>query len=553
MTPADKKQREQLALEIIRDQEQLAANRGPFEAHCQHIAERYWPSQSKMFQGQIPVEGEERNEKAFDSTPCIALTRFASICDSLITPRNSVWHELMASDPLLNKDRSVRLWFEEVNRILYRYRYAPMSNFAGQNNADYKMIGAFGNGVLFTDPLQTYRGKQDGVRYKMIHLAGVFFRQNHQGIVDEVYRRYKQSARNAIKEWGKDNLPESVVKAAEKSPDQEFDFIHCVKPRKDYDPERVDHKGMTFASYYVCVDAKMLLDEGGYNSFPYSISRFEQTGENYGRSPAMDTLPATRTLNEMKKTVLKQGHKAVDPALLTYDDGIVDAFSLRPGAINPGGVSAQGNPMVHAIPVGNVAIGKDMMDDERAPINDAFFVTLFQILVETPTMTATEVMERTREKGILLAPSLGNIQDQRLGTLIDRELDILMQQKKIPPPPPVLMEAKGEYTIQYNSPLSRTARAEQAAGALRTIESAITVASQTGNPAPLDVFDFDTIWPEVADINGMPESWRNSEQKIAEIRQARAQAAQEQQAIQAAPGAAAMIKSTAAAREMDRS
>ena len=35
-------------------------------------------------------------------------------------------------------------------------------------------------------------------------------------------------------------------------------------------------------------------------------------------------------------------------------------------------------------------------------INDAFLVTLFQILTETPEMTATEVIERTREKGALL-------------------------------------------------------------------------------------------------------------------------------------------------------
>jgi hypothetical protein len=42
-----------------------------------------------------------------------------------------------------------------------------------------------------------------------------------------------------------------------------------------------------------------------------------------------------------------------------------------------------------------------MMLEEQALIKDTFLVSIFQILSENPEMTATEVMERTREKGIL--------------------------------------------------------------------------------------------------------------------------------------------------------
>lgn len=42
-------------------------------------------------------------------------------------------------------------------------------------------------------------------------------------------------------------------------------------------------------------------------------------------------------------------------------------------------------------------------------------VTLFQILTETPQMTAAEVVERTNEKGILLAPTVGRQQSEYLG------------------------------------------------------------------------------------------------------------------------------------------
>ena len=46
-----------------------------------------------------------------------------------------------------------------------------------------------------------------------------------------------------------------------------------------------------------------------------------------------------------------------------------------------------------------------MLDQRHRSINDAFLVTLFQILVDSPSMTATEAMLRSQEKGALLAPT----------------------------------------------------------------------------------------------------------------------------------------------------
>lgn len=529
------------AQEIIRKYGDLSGARGNWESHWKEIAERMLPAHSRLFsaKGYSPTQGEKRTEQIFDSTAAIALGRFASIMDSLLTPRNQTYHSLQASEPRLNKDRRVRLYFEEANRLLFKYRYAPKANFASQNQQSFESLGAYGTGCLFTDDLVG----EAGLRYKNVFLGEVFFTENHQGIIDGALRFFPMKARQAmqIKDW-KDSLPAKIKAAAKDSPEREFFFIHCVETREDRDPEKLDYTGMEFASYHVCVDEPVVLSEGGYSTFPYAISRYRQTaGEVYGRGPAMDVLPATKTLNEQKKTVLKQGHRAVDPVLLAHDDGIVDAFSLRPGAINAGGVSADGRALVQALPVGNIAIGKDLMDDERAVINDAFLVTLFQILIETPTMTATEVMERTREKGILLAPTAGRQQSEYMGPLIERELDCLSRQGLLPPMPPALLEAKGEYSIQHDSPLSRAQRAEEASGLMRSIEMALQVVNVTQNPEPLDHFNWDEIMPEVFSIQGMPERWKHDIKSVQRMRQARAQAQQQQTQIEAAPGAAALM------------
>lgn len=541
-----KKKQEEKAAEIKREFELLSGARGNFESHWKEISERVMPSHKNLFQtrGGNQTKGEKRTEELFDSTAAIALNRFAAILDSLLTPRNQTWHRLMASDVTLNKNREVRLWFEDVNRLLFKHRYAPKANFASQNQQNYKSLGAYGSGCVFIDKL---RGNEPGLRYRNIHLGEIFFVENHQGIVDGAIRYFSLTARQALQRWPAEFLPSRIKTTPNK--EEEFWFIHSVKPRNDRDPKRKDFKGMQFDSCYVSVDENRFLEEGGFDTFPYAISRYEQNpGEVYGRSPAMDVLPSIKTLNEQKKVVLKQGHRSVDPILLVHDDGIIDTFSLKPGSLNAGGVSADGRPLVHTLPVGNIAIGKELMDDERADIKDSFLLSIFQILTETPQQTATEVLERTKEKGILLAPTVGRQQSEYLGPAIERELDVLAQQGLLPPMPRALIEAKGEYRIEYDSPLSRAQRAEEASGLMRTVETALNVVNVTQNPEPLDHFDWDKAIPEIAEIQGVPHRWMKSMDDVKKLRDGRAQQAQEQQLIQAAPGAAAMTKAISVAQ-----
>jgi hypothetical protein len=550
LNPADKKN-EEIADEIIREFNAISGSRGVWEAHWEEIAQRVLPAHSGSFSAssQFRTPGSKRTQEIFDSTAAVALNRFGAILDSLLTPRNQTWHKLSTNDSSLNRDRQVKLYYESVNRILFEYRYSPRANFSSQNQQNYKSLGAFGTGSLFTDELKVERG----LRYRAVHLGEIYFDENHQGLVDKAYRYFPLSARQAAQKFGSEKLPSNITTALASSPDRQFNFIHCVKPREDRDPERMDSKGMAFAAYYVSMEGKKLLMEEGYSTFPYAISRYEQSpGELYGRSPAMDVLPAIKTLNEQKKTLLKQGHRAVDPVLLVHDDGIIDTFSLKSGALNAGGVSADGRPLVQALPVGNISAGKDMMMDERTLINDAFLVNIFQILTETPSMTATEVMERTREKGILLAPTIGRQQSEYLGPLIEREIDLLSRQFLLPPMPQILKEAQGEYKIVYDSPLTRAQRAEEASGAMRTIENAMGFFNATQDPSVFDFFNMDEIVMGLAEIQGMPAKWTRGIDEVQAIRAGRKDQQETEQMINAAPSAAAMIKAGAMASRGSR-
>jgi hypothetical protein len=527
----------------------VQGTRGNWESVWEQIAARIFPHYSQQFQSQgsaQPFTGQQKMEEMVDATGALALTRFAAAMESMLTPRSSTWHYLQPADRTLLRNREARLWYENLNRLLFDYRYAPNANFASQKHEDYMALGAFGTGCIFIDALQHRRER--GLRYRAIHLGQMYFQENHQGLIDTALRKFTLTARQALQQFGEDHLPESILKAANdaKSATKTYEFIHCVKPRSDkegYDPQRVDEMGLPFTSYYVSLTDKWLCRTGGYQTFPYAISRYVMApGETYGRSPAMMALPSIKMLNEIKKTMVKQGHYAVDPMLLANDDGVIDTSVKRPGATIWGGVNAEGKPLVHALPVGDLAAGDEIAVGEKQTINDFFLVTLFQILIETPTMTATEVLERAREKGALLSPTMGRQQSEALGPQIEREIDVLMQQRLIPPMPQAVLEAEGRYTVRYDSPLSKMARAEEAAGFVRLVEWMKGYVEVTQDPSIFDYINLDEAIPAMADIQSVPVAWMNGQDQIEQKRAARAEQQQQQQMIEAAPALASAAK-----------
>ena len=535
-----------IADEMIRQQQDIEATRGDWEHHWQEIAERVFPRASIF--NQIESRGTKRTERVFDSTPMLALERFAAVLESMLTPRTQMWHDLSSTNHELNEIRRVKMWFDETRRILFEQRYKTRSNFASQKHEGYMQLGAFGTGSMFIDAFD-----EGGIRYRSIHLGETYIAQNHQGLVDTYFRKFRMTAHEARSnpKWEK-TLPDKIKNSV--SGQQYFDFLHCVKPRKDADPFRRDGLGMPWASYYICITDRSILSEGGYRTFPYSIDRYvTNVDETYGRSPAMMVLADIKMLNEMSKTDIRAVHKLVDPPLLLHNDGILGAgvstVDMRPNALNFGAVNADGKQLIHPFQSGaRVDIAESKMEQRRKSINDAFLVTLFQILVENPRMTATEALIRAQEKGALLTPAMGRQQSESLGPMIERELDVLQSQGLIPPLPPEMIEANGEYKIIYTSPLSRLQRAEEVTGIQRTFEM-LTPFAQV-NPDVFEVFNFDEIARISADVNGVPARALRSRDEVNQIIQQKNQQEQLAQLAATAQPTASAIKDVAAAQAL---
>lgn len=529
--------------DIIRRQQKLETDRAVFEQHWREIAERILPRADYFRVNRQP--GDKHTEKIFDATANLALERFAAAMESMLTPRTQKWHKLKCTIPELNEDQSVKAWLDQVTMLLFNVRYAPRANFASQANEVYMSLGAFGTGGMFID-----EAIGSGIRYRSVSLAEMYISENFQGVVDTVIRKFQMTARQILQQFDKARVHDSIKDSVDKFPDKQFDILHAVFPNSDKMYGRKDYRGMDFSSCYIDMTNRSILAEAGYRRMPYAIGRYVTSPkEIYGRSPAMTVLPDIKMINEMSKTVIRAAHKIVDPPLLLQEDGALQAFDMRPGALNFGGVNEQGQQTVHPLQTGaRVDIGMEMMDQRRKVINDAFLVTLFQIMVEAPSMTATEAMLRAQEKGALLAPTMGRQQSEFLGPMIEREIDILAKAGLLPPVPEVLLEAGGEIDVEYVSPLNRAQRAEDGVAIMRTLES-VTPLAQI-DPGVLDVFDPDAIVRELADINGVPAKVLRSREMVAQMKAQQAQAAQAQQLLAAAPVVSGTVRDLAQAQSL---
>lgn len=515
---------------ILREHDGLAAARSNWENHWDQIERRVLPRQGGF--KRIHAPGDRRTQDITSSTAPLALDKFAAAMEGLVAPRAHRWHGLASPVPALNALPEVKAYFEAVTDILFEMRYAAHSGFPTQFHEAMMSLGAFGTAAVWTE-----EDIGRGIVYQALDLSEIYLSQNKHGRIDKVSRKFSYSARAAAQRWDAALLPETIRKALDKNPEQMFDFLHFIEPNPDVDDSRADAAGMAFASSYVAFEAKTLLSQGGFHTFPLPVARYVTAPrETYGRSVAMMVLPDIKMANEIARTLIRASHRALDPPLLAQEDGALTRIQTRPGAINYGGLNNRGELMLRPLETGgSIPVGIEMMERTEKVINDAFLVTLFQVLTDAGSdrMTATEVLARVQEKGVLLAPAGGRIETELLGPLIERELDILSRANMLPPMPEALMRSGAQFKVVYDNLLSRAAKAEQAVGFLRTIESLAPLAAT--DPTVYDIFDPEAAANGIADSNGVPQSWRRTPEQVAALKAQRTQASEAAAVAQAAP------------------
>lgn len=533
--------------------EQAKAQRSYMEPDYRMAAAYALPRQYNDWTGEGPVQGQTQTAARryqYDSTGVRSLPKYTAILNMMLTPQGSRWHKLRADDSNLMKIHSVREYFDELNNLLFKMRYDPQARFMQAAGEVYTGLGVYGMGPMSITWGAGMNGRKT-MKYKAWPMKDIFILCNDEGEVTHVFRRFWLNARQFKLKWPTVRAPRTLAAELEKTggPDENkrVEFVQVLWYRDDYNPEAISKQRHRVRCDYICYTDKEAVDaDDAYSSMPILTPRvYTEAGNPYGYSPAMQALSSMGAASSIKKTTLKMGHKALDPSLLAADDGVLSGrVDIRPGRVTYGAVNSQGQPLVHALKTGDFQPGKELLQDERSDIEDAFFVKLFTILADRPQMTATQVVEEIGQKAGLLAPTMGRLQSEFGGPDIEREIGILTEVGLRPDMPQELIDAAGDYNIVYTSPMAKALYNEDVAGAMRWIEFSLNYAEASQDPSVLDRVNIKNMQPEIADHMNVPTRWVCSDDEVKQKGAERQQRQDTQQIVDQAPAIASVANAT---------
>ena len=507
---------------LVKRKNKLKAQRGTWESHWQDLTNFVLPNESDF--NLKRSKGDKRTTLVYDSTGIHANEMLAAGLHGMLTNPASNWFSLRVKNSMdsFADNAEAKQWLEETTNVILAELSAPDVAFPSHIHEYYLSLCSVGTACMFVGEPTT----REGISFRSIHIDEIFIAENADGIVDTVFRIFKMTVRQIVQKWGEKSLSPRIQRMYEKKEfDKEVELFHCVYPRDDVDKGKKAATMLPVASVYIDEKEKHVLAEGGFDEMPYMVGRWSKTvGEVFGRSPAMTALPDIKMLQEIMKTTIKAAQKVVDPPLLVPDDGVLGPVRTIPGGLNyyRASTGARIEPLQTG---GNIGLSYEMMNDLRERIRTTFFLDQLQFQ-GTPRMTATEVVERTERTLRLLGPTLGRLQSEFLGPMIERIYGVLVRAGRLPEPPESISEL--ELKIEYVSPLARAQRQTETQGIMRTLEFVGPIAGMDPQAAQI-IKGADTV-RHIAELNGVPPMLLKSDDDLmAEMQaQQQAQAAQQQ-------------------------
>lgn len=450
------------AKQIVADRERAKAHQGTFRHLWQSVSDLMFPHTYGIETVLSP--GQELMAELFDTTAMEEAENMTSGISVNLFPPGQRFFQVKPSNP---KASSAATRYTDMVTELAHEAIAN-SNFMPQINNTIHYWVTFGTGAFFTE------WRDGGLNCRDYAIGTYQCRENFKGVVDTMFLSYPMTARQIVQQFGYAKAGESVQKAYDKPDGREdaFDVIHCIKPRPEFDPNTYlrPNDRMPFASYYVNEKDNVILEEGGYDEFPFAVPRYSVIyREVYGRGRGVTMLPQVRILNRLNKDYLEMSNKWVNPPrqVLSTFEGTVD---VTPGANN----YVPEMDSIRAIEMGAhgaYPITKDILEYYREQIRMGFFKNVFEALsmLQGDRRTATEIIERLKEGMKKLSKPLGRLFDELLTPVLTRITLLMIRNGFIPYPP---AELQGQpFKIQIVNPLALALADQESRGLQYWVEA----------------------------------------------------------------------------------
>jgi hypothetical protein len=508
---------------------QLKTERSSWWGHWEEISTYILPWSGRYFR-QDRDKGTRRNNKIYDNTGIRALRTLSAGLMSGATSPARPWFRLGTHDPDLNNAQPVKLWLAEVADRMHAV--FQKSNTYQAFQQIYEEMGAFGTGASIVLP-----DFNTVIHHYPLTIGEYAIATDWQGRVVTLYREFEKTVSEIVTEFGIDRCS-STVQSLYKNGQLGvwIPIIHAIEPRTDRDPSKRDARNMAWASYYFELggDTDKVLREGGFKQFPAVVPRWAVSGADiYGNSPGMEALGDIKQLQHEQLKKAQAINYQVEPPLQVPD-------SLKNRAVErlPGGITfvaaGGGNAKIETAFDVNLNLGELLADiqDVRERIRQGFFSDIFLMLANSTDQqkTATEIAERHEEKMLMMGPVLLRLNTELLLPKIEITFTHMAEMGALPPAPPEL--AGMDLNVEFISMLAQAQRAIGTNSIDRFVGSLGTVAQM--KPEVLDKFDSDAWADTYSDSLGVDPKLVLSNDQVAQMRQARAQAQAAQQKLAAA-------------------
>lgn len=526
----------------------LKSERSSYMSHWKEISDYLLPRSGRYFVTDRN-KGERRHNNIYDNTGTRALRVLGAGLMGGATSPARPWFRLATADPDLMDYAPVKLWLSAVQRQMLDI--FQRSNTYRSLHTMYEEIGAFGTGatVLMDD-------FTDVIRHHSLTTGEFAIATDYRGTVTTMYREFQKTVGELVGEFGIANVSNTVKTLHDRgSLDTWVTLVHAIEPRVDRDPRMKNAQNMPFKSVYFELgsDQGKYLRESGFKVFRGLVPRWSVTGGDiYGSSPGMEALGDIKQLQHQQLRKAQAIDYMTKPPLQ-----LPSSMKNREVDMLPGGATYvdMANPSGGVKSLFEVRLELNHLladiQDVRGRINSSFYTDLFLMLANSnrTNMTATEVAERHEEKLLMLGPVLERLHNELLDPLIEITFSRMIEAGMVPPPPEELQNV--DLNVQYVSMLAQAQRAVATNGIDRFVGNLGAVAQF--KPDVLDKFDSDKWADAYSDMLGIDPELVVSNERVALIRQSRAeaQAAAQQQAQNAQ--AAATARDLAAAKTGEES
>lgn len=531
----------------------LWQERSSWFEHWRDLSDYYMPRTGRFFITDRN-RGEKRHSKIIDSTGTRAVRVLSAGLMAGMTSPARPWFRLATTDTDLMEFGPVKVWLHQVT-LLMREIYTRSNTYRSLHNI-YEELAIYGTAadVLMDD-------FDDVMRHYPLTAGEYAISTNYRGEVDTLYREFDMTVAQMVAQFGIENVSPAVKNLYDqgKGLDAWRTVIHVIEPRAVRDHRARDARNMAFTSCYIEAGVRdKFLKESGFRRFPVLAPRWHVTGGDiYGNSPGMEALGDVKQLQhgQLRKGQAKD-YKVKPPLQMPA------ALKNMPLATLPGGVmfvdSTGPQNAIRSMFDVNLDLSAELEDirDVRQRINSTFYVDLFLMLAQQDQgrspATAREIAEKHEEKLLMLGPTLERLHNELLRPKIDITFDRIIESGIMPPPPD---EMQGqELNVEFVSMLAQAQRAVGVQGVDRLLQTVGTIATFQVNagkaPEALDKLDTDQIIDAYADMLGTDPTFIVADDRVALVRQARAdaqaQAAQAAQVQQAAATAQQMSQTDTA-------